>query len=105
MSDKLTPTQRAALLVLMTSPTRRMSNNDLDRVAHFRLHGKDREPLNIAGWVETDTTAMPHIHALTDAGVKWCAEELKTPAPERAGSPLVGALYAVLGGLDRHFQR
>jgi hypothetical protein len=105
MSDKLTPTQRAALLVLMASPTRKMSNNDLFEVAHFRLHGQERKPLNKAGWVETDETATPHVHALTEAGMRRCVEELKTPAPERAGSPLVGALYAVLGGLDRHLHR
>jgi hypothetical protein len=105
MPDKLTPTQRAALLVLMASPTGKMSNNELDEVAHFRLHGQERKPLNKAGWVETDEKATPHVHELTDAGMKWCVEELKTRAPERAGSPLVGALYAVLAGLDRHLER
>src|SRR5256886_10913142 len=102
--DKLTPLQRAALLVLMAEG-RKLSNSEFEEIADFRLDGADRRTLNRMGWVETDTTVRPFVHELTKEGRDRCVEELRTQAPQRAGSPLVGALYAVLAGLDRHMQR
>jgi hypothetical protein len=102
MSEKLTPTARAALLVLMATG-RQISNNEMFEIAHFKLHGKDKNVLNDEGWVKTDESRTPYRHVLTTEGWKRCIEELVAEAPERAGGgPLVGALYAVLHGLDRH---
>ena len=106
MSDeKLSPKARAALLVLMAGGGR-MSNNEMEEIARFRLDGKERGALNRMGFVTTDETVRPFAHELTNEGAARCAEELRAapPAP-RMGSPLVGALYAVLGGLDRYLRR
>jgi hypothetical protein len=79
-----------------------ISNNDFDEIAHFRLDGQDRRALNKLGWVDTDEHVRPFMHTLTPDGWTRCVQELTAQAPKPAGSPLVGALYAVLGGLDRH---
>jgi hypothetical protein len=102
--DKLSPSARAALLVLLASG-REVANTQFNELANFRLEKPDRERLNEAGWVKTDTSVKPYLHRLTDKGVQRCQQELTAGPPRRAGSPLVGALYAVLAGVNRHLQR
>src|SRR5438270_11704241 len=106
MSDeKLSPKARAALLVLMAGGGR-MSNNEMEEIARFRLDGKERGALNRMGFVTTDETVRPFGHELTKEGAARCAEELRAapPAP-RMGWRRGGSLLAVLGGVDRDLLR
>ena len=102
--DKLSPSARAALLLLLASG-RELENTRFKELANFKLEKPDRDRLNKAGWVQTDTSVRPYLHRLTDNGVQRCQQELTAEPPQRAGSPLVGALYAIMAGVDRYLQR
>ena len=96
--------ERAALLVLMAA-AREVSNPELERLAGFSLTGAKRNSLQDRKLIESRKGLRgAYFHTLTEDGWRWCAEELSAEVPKRAGAA-AGALYAVLGGLDRYLKR
>ncbi|MBP2326187.1 hypothetical protein JOF56_006572 [Kibdelosporangium banguiense] len=100
--EQLTLTERSVLLVLMAE-AREMTNADLHAVAGLKLDGKYRQRLNDLDLVDSEKVGRAYVHALTDAGTLWCAEELSSERPARSG-PAGGALYVILKGLRRHLE-
>lgn len=105
-ADNLGVKERAALLALMAE-AREVSNVELERIAGFRLDGKELRKLRARQLVESHQAARnrPLVHLLTDEGWAWCAAELAAAErPPRSGTA-GGALYAVLAGLHRYLER
>lgn len=99
MADNdLSPSQRRALLALMAL-NGEVSNPELDKLAGFRLTGKDRLALTKQKLVDGRKVGQAYAHELTDAGFDWCVRELAARPPER--SAVSGTLYAVLGLMHR----
>lgn len=99
MADKdLSPSQRRALLTLLALNSE-VSNPDLDRIAGFRLVGKDRVTLTDQKLVRGRMVGQAYHHELTDDGFTWCVQELSANPPGR--SAVSGTLYAFLGLVHR----
>jgi hypothetical protein len=68
------------------------------------LRADSRRKLNSLGLIDSDTTKVPHRHALSDRG--WAeANDLLGTQPPAGTSPQGRALFTVLAGLGRHFER
>jgi hypothetical protein len=102
-AQQLTLKERAVLLGLLTE-ARALTNTELYAAAGVKLDGASRVKLNDLKLVTSVKEGRGFVHELTDAGGRWCEEELVAERPERSGSG-GGALYAVLGGLQRYLQR
>lgn len=100
--SQLSVKERAALFALLTE-ARPMSNLELEERVGFRLVGAPRERLNELRFVTTDEKSRPFVHELTDAGLRWCANELTAPRHSDAKS-IESALYAVLAVFGRYLQ-
>jgi hypothetical protein len=100
--DGLSVKERAALFALLAE-ARQLSNPELEERVGFRLDGKERRKLNDRKLVESGKVGRAYAHELSDAGWRWCAEEL-TEAPSGRGGSMERALYMVLGGLDRYLR-
>lgn len=104
MPEKLGIKEKAVLFALMAE-AREVTNPELRALFGLDLVGKARHRLNDAGLVDSRTVYRNALgHELTDAGWKWCANELSAEYPQRSGSA-AGALYAVLAGLRRYLER
>lgn len=102
---KLGTRHRAALFMLMAE-AREVSNTELRERWNLAIVNPYRKVLNDLKLVtsQRDAGNKPLRHELTDAGWRWCLDELSAPVPARSGS-LGGALYAVLSGLNRYLDR
>jgi hypothetical protein len=98
--DDLTVRQRAVLFALL-GEARQVANPELEQLIGVRLDGADRRQLNARKYVESTKVGRAYIHELSDAGWRWCAQELAAPPGERAGS-LERAHYKVFGLFARH---
>jgi hypothetical protein len=97
---KLTPTQQAAFVVLMAQ-ARELSNKDLQDLAGFTLTGTDKKRLNDLDLVKTRKGKGGLLfHELTDAGWRFCNDELADQRPKTLG-PGGRALPILLEGLRR----
>jgi hypothetical protein len=68
------------------------------------LRADSRRKLNSLGLIDSDTSKVPHRHALSDRG--WAqANELLGTQPPAGTTPQGKALFTVLAGLGRHFTR
>ena len=101
--DDLTVRQRAVLFALL-GEARQVANPELERLIGVRLDGADRRQLNARKYVESTKVGRAYLHELSDAGWRWCAQELTAPPGERAGS-LERAHYKVFGLFARHLDR
>lgn len=99
-SQRLMTKERAVLFVLLAE-ARELSNNELDERAGLRLDGRERRLLNELKLVESRKEGRQYVHELTDAGWRWCAEELTASPGTRPGS-MERAFYTVLAGLSRY---
>lgn len=102
--EKLGVKERAVLLVLMAERGT-LSNTEMAELHGLRLDGKPRERLNQLGLVDSSRAngRAPYVHKLTEAGLRWCAEELKRGRPRIPREESFGkALYAVLAGIGRY---
>ena len=103
MTDPLGNVHKRALLTLM-GVGRAVSNTELHEIFGFRIDGEVRYTLN-RRWVTSQRKGnKPFVHELTDDGWAWCVKELAADSPT-GGGPFGGAMYAVLGGIDRFLQR
>lgn len=101
--EQLTLKERAVLLGLLAEG-RALTNTDLYAAAGVKLDGTSRLKLNELKLVASVKEGRAFVHELTEAGAQWCDEELAAERPERSGAG-GGALYAILGGLQRYLQR
>lgn len=101
-TSDLTGTEMIVLLVLMAE-ARGLTNGEIKERGP-ELKAPSRRKLNQQGLIDSDTSKIPHRHALSDRGWARCNELLGTKPP--AGTTPQGkALFTVLAGLGRHFER
>jgi len=102
LSADLSVKERAVMFALLAE-ARQLSNPELEERVGFRLDGKERRKLNDLKLVESDKPGRAYVHELSEAGWRWCAEELSANPSSRGGS-MERALYAIFGGLDRYLR-
>jgi hypothetical protein len=98
--DELSARERAVLFALLTQ-ARRLSNPELKELIGFPLDGEKRRRLNDLKLVESEKPGRSFVHELSDAGWRWCAEELAAGPVDR-GSSLERAHYLVFGAFARY---
>ena len=98
--DELSARERAVLFALL-SAARKLSNAELEALIGIRLEGKERRKLNDLKLVESEKPGRWFVHELSDAGWRWCAQELAA-APTGRGSSLERAHYRVFAVFARY---
>ena len=98
--DDLTVRQRAVLFALLGG-ARPVANPELEALVGVRLDGAERRDLNDRKLVESARAGRAFAHELTDAGWRWCNQELAAAPGERAGS-LERAHYRVFAVFARY---
>lgn len=98
--DELTATERAVLFTLLAA-ARKLSNAELEALIGIRLDGKERRKLNDLKLVESEKPGRWFVHELSDAGWRWCADELAT-GPQGKGTSLERAHYLMFGVFERY---
>ena len=98
--DDLTVRQRAVLFALL-GEARQVANPELEQLIGVRLDGAERRDLNDRKLVESTRAGRAFAHELSDAGWRWCRQEL-TAAPSERASSLERAHYRVFGVFARH---
>jgi hypothetical protein len=102
--EKLSAKERAALFALLAE-ARDIANPELEERIGFRLDGKERRRLNDLKLVTSEKRGRSYWHELTDAGWRWCSDELSVgPGAGRGSKELERALYAILAGLGRYLE-
>ena len=99
-SMTLSTKERAALFALLAE-AREISNPELEKQVGFRLTGKERLRLNKLKLVDSRKEGQTYVHELTDAGWRWCGDELSGSPGKRAGT-MERALYVLLASLKRY---
>ncbi|MGD0557878.1 MAG: hypothetical protein ABSA93_23210 [Streptosporangiaceae bacterium] len=102
-SAELSAKERAVLFALLAE-ARKLSNPELEDRIGFRLDGKERRKLEELKLVDRERPGRAFEFELSDAGWRWCANELSAGPASRA-SYLERTLYVILGGLDRYLDR
>jgi hypothetical protein len=98
--DELSARERAVLFALL-SAARKLSNEELEALIGIRLAGRERRKLNELKLVESEKPGRWFVHELSDAGWRWCADELAA-GPEGRPTSLERSLYLVLGVFERY---
>jgi hypothetical protein len=98
--DELSARERAVLFALL-SAARKLSNAELQALIGIRLDGKERRKLNDLKLVESEKPGRWFVHELSDAGWRWCADELAA-GPEGRPTSLERSLYLMLGMFERY---
>ena len=98
--DELTARQRAVLFALL-GEARQVANPELKELIGVALDGAERRQLNDRKLVESTKVGRAFAHELSDAGWRWCAQELAA-APSGRGSSLERAHYLVFGVFARY---
>ena len=80
MADNLTPSESALLIVLMTE-AREISNPQLQERLQLTLTGKSREKLNQLGYVKSVQVGRSFVHVLDDKGWDRVHQELNFDSP------------------------
>jgi hypothetical protein len=101
LRDELSVKERAVLFALL-GEARQVSNLELETLIGFRLVGPERRRLNDHKLVESTKVARgAYAHELSDAGWRWCAQDLAA-GPASGGSSLERAHYLVFGVFARY---
>lgn len=98
--DELSARERAVLFALL-SQARKLSNAELEALIGMRLAGRERRRLNDLKLVESHRPGRAFVHELSDAGWRWCADELAA-RPGGRGTSLERAHYLVFGVFERY---
>lgn len=85
----------------LLSAARKLSNAELQELIGARLVGKERRKLNELKLVESERRGRWFVHELSEAGLRWCTEELAAGQEGRPTS-LERSLYLVLGMFERY---
>jgi hypothetical protein len=80
VADNLTPSESALLIVLM-SEAREISNPDLEKLYQITLTGESRRKLNDAGYVKSEKVGRSFVHVLDDKGWERVHQELNFDSP------------------------
>ena len=89
----------------LLAEAREVSNPELAERAGFRLDGKERRTLNDLKLVTSEKRGRAYVHELTDAGWRWCNDELSAgPGGSRGSKEIERAFYALLAGLGRYLE-
>jgi hypothetical protein len=99
-ADGLTVKERAVLFALLAE-ARELANPELEKRLGFRLNGKERRKLNDLKLVDSIKSGRTYLHELSDAGWRWCADELSVGQRPGAQS-MERALYGILAALRRY---
>ncbi len=89
------------MLFTLLSAARKLSNAELEGLIGIRLEGRERRKLNDLKLVESERSGRWFAHELSDAGWRWCADELAA-GPESRPTTLERSLYLVLGMFGRY---
>ena len=90
------------MLFALLGEARQVTNLELEALIGFRLIGEERRRLNDHKLVESTKVARgAYAHELSDAGWRWCAEDL-TQGPAMRGSSLERAHYVLFGRFVRY---
>jgi len=89
------------VLFALACAARRLSNAELEALIGLRLVGRERRKLNELKLVESEKPGRSFAHELSDAGWRWCAEELAA-GPDGRPTSLERSLYLVLGMFERY---
>ncbi len=90
------------MLFALLGEARQVSNLELEALIGFRLVGEERRRLNDRKLVEsTKVSRGAFAHELSDAGWRWCAQDLAA-GPAAGGSSLERAHYLVFGVFARY---
>jgi hypothetical protein len=101
LRDELSVRERAVLFALL-GEARQVSNPELEALIGFRLVGAERRRLNDHKLVESEKVGHGvYAHELSDAGWRWCAEDL-TQGPAGRRSSLERAHYLLFGRFVRY---
>jgi hypothetical protein len=98
--DGLSARERAVLFALL-SEARQLSNAELHALIGIRLEGKERRKLNDLKLVESERRGRGFVHELSDAGWRWCADELSA-GPGGRGTSLERSHYLLFGVFARY---
>ena len=98
--DELSARERAVVFTLL-SAARKVSNAELQALVGIRLQGKMRRRLNELKLVESERRGRWFVHELSEAGWRWCADELAA-GPGDVATSLERSLYLVLGMFERY---
>ena len=85
----------------LLSAARKLSNAELQELIGARLVGKERRKLNELKLVASERRGRWFVHELSEAGLRWCKEELAAGQEGRPTS-LERSLYLVLGMFERY---
>jgi hypothetical protein len=89
----------------LLAEAREVANPELEERAGFRLNGKERRTLNDLKLVTSYRRGSTYAHELTDAGWRWCNDELSAgPGAGRGSKDIERAMYVVLAGLGRYLE-
>jgi hypothetical protein len=78
--EELSARERAVLFALLCE-ARVLSNAELQALIGIPLQGKERRKLNDLRLVESQKAGRGFAHALSNAGWRWCADELAVGQP------------------------
>ncbi len=78
--EELSARERAVLFALLCE-ARVLSSAELQALIGIPLHGQERRKLNELRLVESRKAGRGFGHALSDAGWRWCADELAAGQP------------------------
>jgi hypothetical protein len=98
--DELSARERAVLFALL-STARKLSNAELEALIGIRLEGKERRKLNDLKLVESEKPGRWFVHELSDAGWRWCADELAA-GPKGRPTSMERAHYLMFGVFERY---
>jgi len=101
-SSQLSGKERAALFALLAE-ARPLTNPELEEQVGFRLDGAACRKLNQLRLVKTVQPRRAFVHELTDAGWRWCADEL-TASRHADAKSIESALYRVMAVFGRYMQ-
>lgn len=100
-SSDLTPSESALLIVLM-SEARPISNTELKERFKLTLTGEGRRRLNDMKFVESQMEGRTYVHQLGEKGWARCHRELNFESPRARA--LGAALTSMLGGVHRYLE-
>jgi hypothetical protein len=98
--DGLSGRERAVLFALLAE-ARKVSNPELAALIGIRLDGQMRRRLNDLKLVESEKQGRAFAHELSDAGWRWCNDELMAGPADRGGS-LERSHYLLFGLFARY---
>ncbi|MGH3248430.1 MAG: hypothetical protein ACRDOI_19810 [Trebonia sp.] len=90
------------MLFTLLSTARKLSNAELEALIGIRLDGKERRKLNDLKLVESEKPGRWFVHELSDAGWRWCADELAAGPDGRRATSLERAHYLMFGVFERY---